>query len=445
MMNEHDIYHPPAPKRRPFYKTKWCLLGSIVALIVIVVVAVTVSSKNKSSSESRTAPDIEVSNAEFQSNKNEFGSALVALYDKLGVQWDVVGDNTSPQGKAMTFVAGSKLYSTIGRARNVQRYALAVFYHSTYQQPHAYLPSASPWKSSDNWMTSAFECTWEGIVCNDNNLVTGILLEDKGVSGMLPIELAFLEALETLDLTTNLIYMAEDHHDVFSHLTTLRHLVLDDNFIYTEDGGLPEQFEKMVNLEKISMSYNLLQGQLAGSLFASVPKLSHLEVESNYLSGTLPTELLTLDNLIYAYLRRNGFAFALADIMQPGYLPAIFALWLDSNEITGPIPTQIGQLTELASFSATNSSLSGPIPTEMGLLVNMKRCWLYDNKELSGPIPAELAAWTDLQVFEVQGTAVTGTMPQAVCTAVGNSEYQFATLAANCDNVACTDCCTQCY
>lgn len=118
-------------------------------------------------------------------------------------------------------------------------------------------------------------------------------------------------------------------------------------------------------------------------------------------------------------------------------------MWLDHNNITGTFPTQIGKLTELASFSLTNTTVHGTIPTEIGLLTGLRRAWFYGNN-LRGEIPAELGNLPILEVCELYGNELTGTIPQGTCDAVKAATYEYKVLSADCDEIAC-DCCTQCY
>ena len=48
-----------------------------------------------------------------------------------------------------------------------QRYALAVLYHST---------TGENWFSSYLWLSPYHECEWEGVVCNDESIMTSLLL-----------------------------------------------------------------------------------------------------------------------------------------------------------------------------------------------------------------------------------------------------------------------------
>jgi len=121
-------------------------------------------------------------------------------------------------------------------------------------------------------------------------------------------------------------------------------------------------------------------------------------------------------------------------------------MWLDSNTITGTLPTELGLLTELASVSLTNATLTGTIPTQMGDLTNLRRLWLYNN-QLTGTIPTQLDQLTKLEILELYHNSLTGSVPQGVCTNVDSSAYQFKSLTADCvSEVQCSkSCCTQCY
>lgn len=174
-------------------------------------------------------------------------------------------------------------------------------------------------------------------------------------------------------------------------------------------------------------------------------KLTHLELESNYFNGTMPSAIENMPNLVYLYMRRNNMAFNL-DFMKSVPHSEMFAMWLDGNYITGTIPTEIGLMTNLASFSVANTTLRGTIPYEIGDLEQLRRLWLFGN-ELTGYIPQALNKLQFLEVLEVHGNNLVGDMPEGVCSAVRNSDYEYKSLTSDCVSaVTCgSSCCTQCY
>ena len=84
---------------------------------------------------------------------------------------------------------------------------------------------------------------------------------------------------------------------------------------------------------------------------------------------------------------------------------------LSHNRLSGPIPPELGQLTNLAKLYLNNNSLAGPIPPELGNLTNLMWLDLSSNK-LTGAIPPELAQLTRLLRLDIhQNNQLTGCVP----------------------------------
>lgn len=436
---------------RDAYKRKSVVIGTAVAVVVILAITIGVSvgtrnadfSSNTLSKNGPRYPNPQVKPAQHQANKNALNSQLVAVYQDLSQGWNSLSDEDSPQFQAANWLAGRAAFSKYTPTIRLQRYALATFYYSTFLVEHPFLPSPTDWARQDDWITDEDECSWMGVACNNEGHVMSVVLPENAMSGRIPFELSLLKHLEEIDFTSNFIYCDEDHHDVWKELSSLRTLKMEDNFIVTEN-GLPSQFVNLVSLEKLQMSYNLLQGQLNGHVFTGMQNLQHFEIESNYLSGAIPETVGQLPNLVYFYGRRNMFNIHLPSMLVPNAYPSLFSLWLDSNEVSGSIPTTVGLIKDLASFSITNAALTGTIPSEFGNLVGLKRVWLYNN-QLTGAIPSTLENLKDLQVFEIHQNDVVGSIPESVCFSVRSSDYQFKALTVDCTEVDCKNCCTTCF
>lgn len=61
-------------------------------------------------------------------------------------------------------------------------------------------------------------------------------------------------------------------------------------------------------------------------------------------------------------------------------------LWLEDDTLSGQIPENIGNLTQLDTLNLAFNQLSGEIPEGIGNLINLNWLYLYLNK-LSGHIP----------------------------------------------------------
>ena len=64
-------------------------------------------------------------------------------------------------------------------------------------------------------------------------------------------------------------------------------------------------------------------------------------------------------------------------------------------ELTGQLPANIGNLTELTELALDNSQLSGPLPASLANLTNLTRLWLNNNR-FSGQIPNQLGGLTTM-------------------------------------------------
>ena len=113
-------------------------------------------------------------------------------------------------------------------------------------------------------------------------------------------------------------------------------------------------------------------------------QVGNLDLSGNQLTGTIPTELGNLTALLRLFLNSNSLSGSIPT--ELGNLTNLTVLYLYNNQLTGTIPTELGNLTNLESLHLGGNSLSGSIPTELGNLTNLRYFLLYDN-QLTGTIP----------------------------------------------------------
>ena len=121
----------------------------------------------------------------------------------------------------------------------------------------------------------------------------------------------------------------------------------------------------------------------------------------------------------------------------------IFELWLDDNpRLYGSIPSDIGQLTKLGSFSISNNDMTGSIPTQLGHLTHMEQMWLFGNW-FEGEIPTHLGKLKKLQILGLEDNLIQHPVPDQVC------DLSLTALSADCAasgdyamlKCDCCDCC----
>ncbi len=93
-----------------------------------------------------------------------------------------------------------------------------------------------------------------------------------------------------------------------------------------------------------------------------------------------------------------------------GDLTDLEYLNLGLNDLSGEIPADLGGLTNLESFRLGLNDLSGDIPSDLGELENLERLYLNRN-DLSGEIPAELGDLTNLEDLNLRGNDLSGDIP----------------------------------
>ena len=71
---------------------------------------------------------------------------------------------------------------------------------------------------------------------------------------------------------------------------------------------------------------------------------------------------------------------------------------LRTNQLTGPIPAELGNLTNLQVLFLSFNQLTGPFPDELGNLTNLQVLGLADN-QLTGCVPVGLRDVADTRMI----------------------------------------------
>ncbi|KAI3926455.1 hypothetical protein MKW92_007921 [Papaver armeniacum] len=153
--------------------------------------------------------------------------------------------------------------------------------------------------------------------------------------------------------------------------------------------------------------------QLTGELpddFANFPFLRELDLNLNYLSGSIPKawKVLPLVNLLLLANNINGLIpKEIADIVTLEYLV------LTDNQLEGPLPPELGKLTKLTSLAISGNNFTGALPATFANLKNMVD-FRIAGTSISGNIPDFFGNWTQLNELDIRGTSMEGPIPSTI-------------------------------
>lgn len=305
----------------------------------------------------------------------------------------------------------------------IERAALLALYNST---------DGPNWGTANqNWL-SPDESTWYGIKVTNCHIeeidlayvnlqgsipaelkdlveLDSLVLLSDGLTGIIPAELGQLSKLKHL-----LIGSSGTGNNItgtlpkeIGNLTNLIRLALVGG--HTLTGPIPTEYGNLINLEDMTLQggdyvSDATSGQtgLTGNIPASVanlPKLKYLYLQENQLSGPIPSSFSpTLE-----WLEIGGNQFS-------GNIPSSLAntnlrgLYLYRNQLTGSIPESLGNLNNLQWINLRSNNLTGSLPTTFQNL-NVRLFTVYNN-HLEGEIPDSWGASMDWE-FRIENNDFT--------------------------------------
>ena len=137
-------------------------------------------------------------------------------------------------------------------------------------------------------------------------------------------------------------------------------------------------------------------------------QVTRLDLDENQLSGSIPAELGNLTNLQYLSLVVNQLSGSIPAAL--GNLANLQYLSLNGNQLSGSIPAELGNLTNLQNLSLSHNQLSGQIPPALGNLTNLTGLNFFHN-QLSGQIPPTLGNLANLQWLYLGNNQLSGSIP----------------------------------
>ncbi|KAG7977994.1 hypothetical protein I3843_05G060900 [Carya illinoinensis] len=209
-------------------------------------------------------------------------------------------------------------------------------------------------------------------------------------------DLALLDVRDN-DLSGNIPEWLYDH----SHLATL---ILSGNRF---EGLLPRRLCRMKTLQVFDVSYNRLSGGIPSCLnnitFWNKSSLSVAYWKSYITKLILQHPNIFIEEDVQSIIAAEALPLFIKHrfyTFQGNPLYMMTSIDLSSNQLTGSIPSEIGELSQLLFLNLSDNSLTGSIPISFQNLRSMESLDLSHNK-LRGKIPSELVGLTSLSIFSV--------------------------------------------
>ncbi|RZB77289.1 Receptor-like protein 1 isoform B [Glycine soja] len=196
----------------------------------------------------------------------------------------------------------------------------------------------------------------------------------------------------------------------------------DNKFI----GTIPDSIYKLWSLRFLLLAGNQLQGQLSSQV-CQLEQINILDLSRNNFTGSIPPcfssmsfgnftiPLYSLDRLKPFSPRPDVAEMQLTTknlylSFKSDKFQMMSGLDLSSNQLTGEIPHQIGDLHYLHSLNLSHNHLHGLIPESFQKLKNIESLDLSNNN-LSGQIPIQLQDLNFLSTFDVSYNNLSGKAP----------------------------------
>ncbi|MFV0393615.1 MAG: toxin Cry1Ac domain D-VI-related protein [Coprobacillaceae bacterium] len=177
------------------------------------------------------------------------------------------------------------------------------------------------------------------------------------------------------------------------------------------DGYISQSEAGSWSAATISTINKSLTGTINGIEYFTNVKNFYLN--GNQFTGNIPTNIGNLTNAVNLRLHENSLSGSIPSSI--GNLSNLKQLYLNSNQLSGEIPSTIGGLSNVTLLYLHNNQLSGEIPTTISGLSSVTHLYLSGNK-LTGSIPTSVTGLTTIINLYLYSNQLTGSIP----TNIGN-------------------------
>ncbi|RDX81659.1 putative leucine-rich repeat receptor-like protein kinase, partial [Mucuna pruriens] len=288
----------------------------------------------------------------------------------------------------------------------------------------------STWQNKPlNWEGSSDPCNdgWDGIECTKSR-VTSIFhliltcwlvkyfrrLTGLNIKGELSEHIGLLSELETLDLSHNKGLTGSLPHAI-GDLRKLSNLFLVDCGF---TGPIPDEIGSLKELVFLSLNSNRFSGGIPASI-GNLTKLNWLDIADNELEGSIPISSGNTPGLDML-LRTKHFHFGknkLSGIIPPQLFSSemnLIHVLFENNQFEGNIPSTLGLVQSLEVLRLDNNLLSGHVPLNINNLTDVYELDMSNNSFDESDFPAWISTLKSLSTLKMENTGLEGQIPDSL-------------------------------
>ncbi|KAL3941686.1 MAG: hypothetical protein SGBAC_003999 [Bacillariaceae sp.] len=255
----------------------------------------------------------------------------------------------------------------------MQRYGIIKLYFSV--DPTVQLANSDTDRLPNVAMRSQDACSWRGMTCDSNGLLTAIKLSSRDLDGSLPADWGMFRNLKSIDFHSNKL-----------------------------KGSIPEGMYDISGLEEVFLYKNQLTGSISSKI-GDLWSLKRFHLSHNRLSGSIPPELASTENRIrriqYFNVHRNQMTGSIPSNMR---LRSLYWMDLGDNQFSGEVPEEFGpESVRLRHLLLDHNKFSGTFPSSALNAGDGRLDELFINdNEFSGTFPGDHKSLNAIYAMTIQ-------------------------------------------